>query len=565
MLLNNNIKFSYNLIHMRNFLSGLFFLLLLILPQTTFAVSIFRDSIPLEVDGHAEYYYIIQQGIGDIIGNNSKEGVALLNKGLEIKNKTDNKNRIFEYFETEFSSLVAYMNTDQIKPDEFDLGVTFLKEVFLSDKQKIHPELITRIQKFVKLHPKSVFALRLEIYTMDNVTDVAMVEKKLSRLLKLDPTLVGPNLYEGKLLFYMHLYKDAISCLNRAIMEFPEYALAYQFRGLCYMSRMNSSEAMADFNKAIELYPDFSEVYNNRGFLKTQLREKKEALADYRKSIEINPNNEWPYNNIGLIYASDSMSDSALYYFQEALDVNPDFEQAYENMGRVYYNKKDFGEAIHVFTKCIGLNDKNVIYYNERGDAYFYGDNKDEALSDYKKALELDKKNVYALLRLGDCYQFQKSYDQAIQYYDQAIAIQPLFKYAYVDKALCFSSQNKNEEACDALIRAVKIDSTYSPALGNLGWIYYCLGDFEKCISYSQRAIRFENDAYYAMFNIAIATLRLGKVDESKNLYRTYVDLARSKGENLQGAMDDLQDLIKKNIMADQAGAVLKDIFEKKE
>ena len=548
---------------MKTYFAFILLLLLVLMPKTGSAEVVHKDSIPMQVDEHAEYFYLIQKGIASIMNGDTHNGISLLNQGIEMKNQVDNKNRVFEYFELEFSSLVGYMHSKSISPEEFDLGIAFLKEVFLSDKQKIHPEIVTRIQAFAKKHPKSEFALRLEIYCMDNVANVNLLEKKLARLLKMNPDLTAANIYEGKILYYMQHFPEAIQYLSNAIKTYPEYALAYQFRGLCYNNMNNLKNAMNDFNEAIRLYPTFADAYSNRGILKTQLNKKEEAIADFRRAIAINPNTEWPYNNIGLVYASNDMTDSALFYFQEALDINPEFEQAYENMGRLYYGKHDYGQAIHYFTKCISMSSDNMLYYNERGDAYFYDDKKEEAIANYEKALEMNANNSYSLMRIGDCYQVQKQYDQAILYYDRAINAQPAFKFAYVDKALCYSFLNKNDEAKEALLKAVKIDSTYSPALGNLGWIYYCLGDFKNCITYSWKAIHYEENAYYAMFNIALATLRLGKIDESKALYKKYVNLSRSKGDTVsQGAIDDLKDLIHHNIMVDQANDIIKSIFE---
>ena len=544
------------------FFTCLFFILI---PHLVSANIAGKDSIPMKVDENSEYFTLIQKGIAGIMENKAKDGIALLNEGIEMKNKIDNKNRIFEYFEFEFSSLIAYMDSKNIKPDEFEIGVTFLKEVFMSDKQKIHPEFITTLSAYVKKHPKSEFALRMEIYCMDN-EKLVLLDKRLTNLLKMNPSLIAPNLYEGKIQFYTQHFKEAIPFFNNILKVFPEYALVYRFRGICFQNLNDSKSALDDFNNAIRLYPAYNDAFNNRGLLKSQMNKKDEAIVDFRSAININPNNEWPYNYIGMIYAYKNQTDSALFYFQEALDVNPNFEQAYENMGSLYYSKQDYGEAIHYFTKCIGLNAENTTYYSDRGDAYYFDDKKEQALADYQKGLEIDKKNPYLLMRIGEYYEFQKEYEKAIEYYDKSVSSQPNFKFAYVDMGLCYNFMKKNNEAKDALLKAIKIDSTYSIALGNLGWIYYCLGDFNKCILYSGRAIHYRADSYYAMFNIALATLRLGKFEESKLLYKQYVNIVRKSGEKVsEGAKDDLNDLIKQNIMVDQAGYILKNIFEKNE
>jgi len=289
---------------------------------------------------------------------------------------------------------------------------------------------------------------------------------------------------------------------------------------------------------------------------------KREAIIDYKKAIEINPNFEWPYYNISLVYRDLNKQDSALIYNQNALDLTPDNIILYRDRGDIYYEMKDYGEAVNNYTKCINMQPA-AIYYVRRGNAYFYDNKAEQAIQDFKSALTLNKDNAYVIDRLGDCYRQQKEYNKAIAYYDTTIVLNPRDKYAFVSKALCYNYLDKNIDARSCLINALNIDSTYASALGNLGWVCYCLGDFDKCIYYSQKAINYEEDAYYAMFNIALATLRKGKFEESKDLYRKYINSSNEhKADVSKGAIEDLQNLIRQNILTDQATYILKNFFD---
>jgi uncharacterized protein Yka (UPF0111/DUF47 family) len=67
------------------------------------------------------------------------------------------------------------------------------------------------------------------------------------------------------------------------------------------------------------------------------------------------------------------------------------------------------------------------------------------------------------------------------------------------------------------------------------------------------------------MFNLALSTLRMGKVAEANDLYAKYVNLAVANKESMQGAIGDLKDLVEKNIMKDQAVQIIKNIFHQNE
>ena len=51
-----------------------------------------------------------------------------------------------------------------------------------------------------------------------------------------------------------------------------------------------SKEAIKDFSKAIKLNPNYALAYNNRGIAKDNLGLYEEAIKDYDKAIKLNPN-----------------------------------------------------------------------------------------------------------------------------------------------------------------------------------------------------------------------------------------------------------------------------------
>jgi len=67
----------------------------------------------------------------------------------------------------------------------------------------------------------------------------------------------------------------------------PNYAEAYNFRGLSKYYSTNDSGAIDDFNKAIELKTDFAAAYLNRGNYKYYLGTEADACADWTKASEL--------------------------------------------------------------------------------------------------------------------------------------------------------------------------------------------------------------------------------------------------------------------------------------
>jgi tetratricopeptide (TPR) repeat protein len=163
---------------------------------------------------------------------------------------------------------------------------------------------------------------------------------------------------------------------------------------------------------------------------------------------------------------------------------------------------------------------------------------------------------------MGDCYYNKEDYQTSIQYHQKALKIDPTYKYALLSLDLCYDRLENHELALSYCKKAIAIDSTYANALGNLGWEYYCTGHYDECIDYSYRCLRHDESASYAMFNIALATLRKGDASKARELYKHFFELCQEKKyEMTGGAVTDLRDLIKANVEVDQAKSIIRDIF----
>ena len=509
-----------------------------------------------------EYNTALSKGYLLIKSNNFEDGVKYLCQGFKMKSELDKSDRIDDFQTNEFLALLNIMNSGKLKKEEQQLGYKFVKEATTNNYMDGEATLV----KYLDRSPKSIFGRRLKFIYMISKPSANNVEVYVDKLLELDSTIVSANLYKGRVMGSQGKFDESLRCFNRVIRYSPKYALAYYLRGLIFDELQKSENAIEDYSKAIELYPNYFDAYNNRGNAKMKIDLNREALPDYRKALELKPEADWPYLNMALVYRKLNMNDSALIYIQDALDINPRSVLAYNYRAEIYLRQKDYGSAVGAFTKSINLEPANKYSYIGRADAYMFDNMETQAKQDFEKALELDKKNSYALMRLGDCYYQEKEYSKAINYYDESEKIYPNNLYLLVGKGLCFNQISKNKEAKESLLKAVNLDSTSSIALGNLGWVYYCLGDFQNCIVYSQKAIKYQDDAFYAMFNIAISTLRLGKYDESVALYKKYIDASKTQQEeNLDGAMTDLKDLIKQNILVKESKYILENLFQQKE
>ncbi len=184
-------------------------------------------------------------------------------------------------------------------------------------------------------------------------------------------------------------YPGAIADYNEAIRLKPDYAFAYNNRGLAKYDLGNKQEAIADYNEAIRLKPDYAFAYNNRGLAKYDLGDKKGAIADYNEAIRLKPDYAFAYHNRGLAKYDLGDKQEAIADYNQAIRLNPNYDRAYHNRGNAKSALGDKQGAIADYNEAIRLNPNHANSYYSRGLIKKERGDKQEALADFRKASEL--------------------------------------------------------------------------------------------------------------------------------------------------------------------------------
>jgi tetratricopeptide (TPR) repeat protein len=159
--------------------------------------------------------------------------------------------------------------------------------------------------------------------------------------------------------------QGAIADLDKAISLNPDYAEAYNSRGLTYRALKDYQKAIADYDKAIALNPKLALAYTNRGIIYHALKEYPKAIADFDKAIEINANHTYAYNSRGNTYAELKEHAKAIADYTKAIEINSEYANAYYNRGNTYAELKDFPRAVMDYRKAadLYLRQNNMSFY----------------------------------------------------------------------------------------------------------------------------------------------------------------------------------------------------------
>ncbi|MEG3861962.1 tetratricopeptide repeat protein [Microcoleus sp. herbarium12] len=147
----------------------------------------------------------------------------------------------------------------------------------------------------------------------------------------------------------------AIQYFTATIKLNPQFAPAYNDRGVARYRLGHTQSAIEDLTTAIELNPYRAKYYSNRGFMLTRLKDYTAAIADYNSALMLNPNLAQAYFNRGSIRLQMENCLAALADFESAIRLNRDFAKAYFNRGLTRYKLREVQGAFEDFQKAAGL------------------------------------------------------------------------------------------------------------------------------------------------------------------------------------------------------------------
>ena len=117
---------------------------------------------------------------------------------------------------------------------------------------------------------------------------------------------VGAHLRRGDAAFEAGDYSGAVAEYTQAIALNPNFAEAYNNRGLAYFRLADREhnpsyldQAVADYNRALELRPDYVNALTNRAIARFEKEDWDGVIADTTRAIQLDPSDDSAYMFLG--------------------------------------------------------------------------------------------------------------------------------------------------------------------------------------------------------------------------------------------------------------------------
>ncbi|WP_197090905.1 tetratricopeptide repeat protein [Bradyrhizobium sp. LTSP849] len=196
---------------------------------------------------------------------------------------------------------------------------------------------------------------------------------------------------QGKSLFDLGRYAEALECFNIFEKHNPNIAALYQTRGLCLQRLGRFEEAQTDFERSIALNPREAETHKNLGSLHARFGRMEQAFAGFDRALALRPNFSAALNEKARALWSLHLLDEAFAAFHQSLAVDPGNADTIWNLALLQMLTGDFergwsGREARWKASSLGLVDRGFSQPLWLGDEPIEGKtillHADEALGD---------------------------------------------------------------------------------------------------------------------------------------------------------------------------------------
>jgi tetratricopeptide (TPR) repeat protein len=291
----------------------------------------------------------------------------------------------------------------------------------------------------------------------------------------------------------------AIDQYTYALQINPDFAEAYNNRGVAHIESGNPYDALLDYQEALNLNPDYHECRLNRAFAYEKIAQYRLALSELEKVMKIYPDSGFLHFykgivltksrdftgaqtcfirsirqdgenvevlvNLGTLKLFLGQLDSAELYVQKALLLNPREANAFNTLSQVKLAKGDLEGALYAINLALELVPQEAFFLNNRGLIYLEMNEAEVALADINKSIMLNPSNGWAYRNKGIYYLQNKQFDRAIELFERSLASGDFIDEVYFYTGLAWQDSGNLIKACEAWNLGASLGEARSKAM----------------------------------------------------------------------------------------------------
>lgn len=279
-------------------------------------------------------------------------------------------------------------------------------------------------------------------------------------------------------------YTEAIRYYSEALIKKPDFADAYNNRGLAKFRNDDREGALLDYGHALDADPDFATAYLNRAEARLQTGDATGSLADllrienpyrdstfyqsrlgdtyvrlnkpaqaqvaYDRALQLQPDNVEALTNRGALYFSQKTYEPAQRDIQRALQLAPTQDAALNNQSLLLAHAGKYAEALPFVERALSRQPRQPYYLNNKAYLLLKLDRPAEALPLVQESLQRDNQNAWAHHTLGLYWLRQQQPAKALTEFQQAERIDASVDGLYYAMGTAQWALGNKTGACEA-------------------------------------------------------------------------------------------------------------------
>lgn len=186
-----------------------------------------------------------------------------------------------------------------------------------------------------------------------------------NQALSLDSSKVEVLVNRGTVYYYKEQFGKAEKDLQKAMVNNPKEANAYNAMALLRADQGNYKEALKLVNQALKIEAYQPYFLNNRGYIRMEIGDSN-AVKDINKSIVLDPRNGWAYRNKAIWYMKQEQFDQAITLLVRAEKMDDFIDQLYYYQGICYSNLGQSAKACAAWNKSIERGEMQSRVFHKR-------------------------------------------------------------------------------------------------------------------------------------------------------------------------------------------------------
>jgi tetratricopeptide (TPR) repeat protein len=430
----------------------------------------------------------------------------------------------------------------------------------------------------------------------------------LNDALSFDPNDGGTLVMKAGILIDQGEPDAALPLLDIAEKSEPDWALVGYERGRAFMLRGELELALQNFGRALELAPEWLVAMKAKAGALIALNQTEEAVLLIRRALSVAPGDSWLLESLVRELRRKGSDEEALQELEAELQRNGESTIALWLKGELLQNNGQYERAAETLRLLSRLQPDRAEVHLSLAKVGLGLREYDLAEAALKKAIQIEPDAPHTLgwygIYLADVGEYIKAVETleiatrqapaeawlfynlgwALQYRDQRSAMSanqayrkamdlepgdPWHRKGFADTLYMMGRREEASECFEALIRDTNYSSEEAVAgiVYLIGWCQFRQARYEEAMRLFQVALDMQSDRYGTHFDLALATLRSGRIELATREYERGLDRSakihvKRKRGLLYVALFDLVQAAQEDLLVGQAQVIFSKLSE---